>query len=83
MPRLLPYGNRLMSSGAEVESAQEQDLVIPDLHARPGLLFHINRRTGLQRLCIPSSLVKDIIGLAHNSGHPGLKHPCIGVPLST
>ena len=40
---------------------------------RPGLLFHVDRFTGLQRLCIPTSLVKEILSLAHGNGHPGFQ----------
>ena len=45
--------------------------MILNLHTRPGLLFYINQMIGLQRLCIPFNLVKDIISLTHNNGHLG------------
>lgn len=35
------------------------------------LLFHVNPLTGVCRLCIHPSVVKDIIGIAHGRGHPG------------
>lgn len=34
------------------------------------LIYHIDRIIGIQRLCIPSSLVKEILQLAHGNGHP-------------
>ena len=71
---LLSYDTNSTALGtAASENPQQPDLVIPDLHARPGLLFHINRMTGLQRLCIPSNLIQQILTLAHNNGHPGFQ----------
>ena len=35
------------------------------------LLFHVDKFTGHQRLCIPQSLVKEVLTIAHGSGHPG------------
>ena len=73
---LLPHRSDLATCG---ESASEppRDLAtpgpIPDLRTRPGLLFHVNQMTGLQRLCIPSSLVKEILSIAHDNGHPGFQ----------
>ena len=37
------------------------------------LLFHVDKFTGHQRLCIPASLVKEILTIAHGSGHPGFQ----------
>lgn len=37
----------------------------------PDLIFHIDRPTGKQRLCLPPSLIKDVMDLAHSTGHPG------------
>ena len=34
-------------------------------------IFHVDRFTGLKRLCIPEPLVKDIFDMAHSEGHPG------------
>ena len=43
-PELLSHGTNLLSPGTTAsEKAQQPDLVILDLHARPGLLFHVNR----------------------------------------
>ena len=33
-------------------------------------IFHQNKFTGLERLCIPQALVKDIFEIAHGEGHP-------------
>ena len=74
-PAVLPaHSNPLANNeiGAS-EDGQEQDLVIPDLKTRPGLLFHVDRLTGVQRLCIPTTLVKEILSLAHGNGHPGFQ----------
>lgn len=35
------------------------------------LIFHVNRLTGVRRLCIPSTVTKDVLALAHGAGHPG------------
>ena len=37
----------------------------------PSLIFHRNKYTGLERLCIPKSLTKEILEIAHGDGHPG------------
>lgn len=37
------------------------------------LIFHVNKFTGLKRLCIPEPLVKDIFDIAHNEGHLGFE----------
>lgn len=37
------------------------------------LMYHIDRVTGHQRLCIPPALVKEILHLAHGNGHPGFQ----------
>ncbi len=37
------------------------------------LIYHVDRFTGLQRLCIPQPLIKEILALAHGDGHPGFQ----------
>ena len=37
------------------------------------LIFHRNRFTGLERLCIPKSLVQEVLEIAHGDGHPGFE----------
>ena len=37
------------------------------------LLFHIDRITGHQRLCIPSPVIKDILKLVYDDGYPGFE----------
>ena len=37
------------------------------------LIFHVDKFSGLRRLCIPKPLVKDIFDIAHNEGHPGFE----------
>ena len=37
------------------------------------LIYHIDRVTRHQRLCIPAGLVKEILQLAHGNGHPGFQ----------
>ena len=37
----------------------------------PSLIFHRDKYTGLERLCIPKSLIKEILEMAHGDGHPG------------
>ena len=37
------------------------------------LIFHRNKFTGLERLCILQALVKDIFEIAHGEGHPGFE----------
>ena len=37
------------------------------------LIYHVDKLTGLQRLCIPRSLIKDILALAHGDGHLGFQ----------
>lgn len=43
-------------------------LPIPD---KTRLLYHVNRLTGVHRLCIPPSVAPDILAIAHGEGHPG------------
>ncbi len=35
------------------------------------LLYHVNRLTGVHRLCIPPLVAPDILAIAHGEGHPG------------
>lgn len=37
------------------------------------LIFHVDKFSGLRRLCIPKPLVKDIFNIAHNEGYPGFE----------
>ena len=37
------------------------------------LIYHVDRITGLQRLCIPPNMVPDILKIAHGHAHPGFK----------
>ena len=39
----------------------------------PSLIFHRDRFTGLERLCIPRSLIKEILEIAHGNGHQGFE----------
>lgn len=35
------------------------------------LLYHVDRITGVYRLCIPPAVATDIIAIVHGEGHPG------------
>lgn len=35
------------------------------------LLYHVDRITGVCRLCIPPAVANDLIAIAHGEGHPG------------
>ena len=35
------------------------------------LIYHVNRATGHQHLCIPPSVVPDVLEIGHGDGHPG------------
>ena len=35
------------------------------------MIFHLDRSTGLCRLCIPSSVAPELLAIAHGKGHPG------------
>ena len=37
------------------------------------LIFHRNKDTGLERLCIPQGSVKQVLEIAHGNGHPGFE----------
>ena len=37
------------------------------------LLYHIDRVTGVQRLCIPPKMLPEIFKIAHSNGHPGFR----------
>ncbi len=34
-------------------------------------IFHLDRLTGVRRLCIPLSVVPELLAIAHGEGHPG------------
>ena len=53
---------------APPEEPSAKELLIPD---KTKLLYHVNRLTGIHRLCIPPSVAPDIIAIAHGEGHPG------------
>ena len=35
------------------------------------LLYHVNKLTGVHRLCISPSVAPDVLAIAHGEGHPG------------
>lgn len=35
------------------------------------LLYHVNKLTGVYRICIPSSVAPDVLAIDHGEGHPG------------
>ena len=37
----------------------------------PSLIFYRNKFTGLERLCISKLLIKNVLEIAHDNGHPG------------
>ena len=40
---------------------------------KEGLIFHVDKFSGLERLCIPQPLIKQIFDIAHGEGHPGFE----------
>ena len=40
-------------------------------HDKAKLLYQVNRLTNVHCLCIPPSVAPDILGIAHDEGHPG------------
>ena len=52
----------------DVETLPYQATLLDD-----DLLYHVDRVTGLQRLCIPPNVVPDILKIAHGHAHPGFK----------
>ena len=57
---------------AEMNSTEKstQD-ILPIGKTDKDLIYHIDRFSGIRRLCIPASCVKDIFAIAHGNGHPG------------
>ena len=41
--------------------------------ADKGLIFHKNKFTGIERLCIPRPVIKQVLEIAHGDGHPGFE----------
>jgi hypothetical protein len=37
------------------------------------LIFYVDRITNVQRLCIPSNVIKAVFAIAHSTGHPGFQ----------
>lgn len=37
------------------------------------LIFHRNKFSGVERLCIPQPLIKEVLAIAHGNGHPGFE----------
>lgn len=52
------------SEGAELSFVRGTD---------PDLIFHKNKFTGVERLCIPQSMIKEVLAIAHGDGHPGFE----------
>ena len=46
---------------------------LPFVRGEDGLIFHVGKFNGIERLCIPEPLVKDIFDMAHSEGHPGFE----------
>ena len=59
-PRSGDVASGVHSNAVEDESIADRDL-----------LYHVDWVTGQRRLCIPSTVTKEIFELAHGSGHPG------------
>ena len=60
-----------IDSYMESRSENEPALITADESTNKKLIYHVNDLTGLRRLCIPSSCVKDILDIAHDEDHPG------------
>ena len=59
-----------------VESTEENTSSTPGISDDKisNLIFHVDKATGIQRLCIPTNVIKDIFMIAHgNNGHPGFQ----------
>lgn len=63
-----PGGNEDRSLGSTVDRETPEGLPSPD---KTRLLYHVNRVTNVHRLCIPPSMARDILAVAHGKGHPG------------
>lgn len=74
-PYMEPQPEGIDSSVTDAFSIQHgpaiDDLPAPD---KSKLLYHVNKLTGVYRLCIPPSIAPDIIAIAHGEGHPGFSH---------
>ncbi len=76
-----PVGLAQTSNTSYLEPASDRDPP-PLEYPEPGVeteaqadkrepLYHVDKLTGVYRLCIPTLVATEIITLAHNAGHPG------------
>lgn len=56
---------------AEDFAALKDPIVDSPAPDKSKLLYHVNKLTGVHRLCVPPSVAPDILAIAHGEGHPG------------
>lgn len=66
-----PSESSPLTSPAQPLRIQKHSPTNPRRYTKADLLFFINRTTGVQRIAIPPTVVKDIMAIAHGKGHPG------------
>jgi len=61
----------LAISATEVEPDLSAVATLSFIRGTSGLLFYVNRFTGLERLYIPQPLVKEVLDIAYDASHLG------------
>ena len=67
-PRPEPPDNTVLESDSVSLSEEQSDVFEPNINK---LIFHLDRSTGVRRLCIPPFVAPELLSIAHSEGHPG------------
>lgn len=67
-PRPEPPENTAPEPNSVSPSETQSGVLGPDISR---LIFHLDRLTGVRRLCIPSSVAPELLAIAYGEGHPG------------
>ena len=76
--------NKVLDNKASIERKFHNSVVasLPFIRGSNNEIFHVNKFTSLERLCILKPLVKDIFDIAYSEGYPGFKR-CYKVVLKS
>lgn len=61
----------VLDSPVLLDEYEREDQSLSNRCTEDDLLYHVDRITGVCRLCIPPLVAKNVITIAHGEGHPG------------
>jgi len=61
----------ILATPTEVEPDPSAVAILSFIRGTSGLLYYVNRFTGLERLYIPQPLIKKVLDIAYGASYPG------------